>query len=314
MNEFLDYLIFKGIKKGELITSHNLAFGVIPKINAVSRSKNQEAKQKVFEGFVGESDVKEAFKAADICYKEQREKSAEIFDNLDSQVDNSHKVIIVFSNKENAEYSGLAANKLMNKYGKPILVLREKDPTKWTGSVRSPVETLERMNNSGLCSCQGHAKAHGVTIKKCNLDRFIAWFDSEDWSIDDTVINVTAEIKPEDITLSLCKEIESYATIWGEGISEPTFYIKAVIPAIDRIVYRKKTNTGKVSVADINFIKFKISDEEAELLESNEDLEIEMIVTLGVNTYNEIEYPQGVVTSWEIRKVNKTKGNWEEMF
>ena len=39
-----------------------------------------------------------------------------------------------------------------------------------------------------------------------------------------------------------------------------------------------------------------------------------MIVTLGVNVWNGIESPQGMIESWEVEKVKDVEDDWRNLF
>ena len=72
----------------------------------------------------------------------------EIYDKIAPNLDDSHKVLIGYSDKENKNFTGLIANKILGNYGKPCLILREYNDETWAGSLRSPIDIADRINSS----------------------------------------------------------------------------------------------------------------------------------------------------------------------
>lgn len=303
-------------KRGD--NPHGLAFGAVPKINAITRWTNQEAKDIVFKAFVGEGDVDKAIELAKKAHEYQSDITKQIVKKIEPNLDQNHKVLVAFNDPEYRNYSGLVANKLTGSYGKPSLVLRRTDKGMLTGSLRSPIEIADKVNESGLATCQGHLSACGCWFDEGNLDAVIDWFDKQDLSIDPCK-NVAAILNPKQINLSLCKAYEDNMLLWGgseaSGIPQPKFYVTFETTPDKVAVFAKKTKTVKFEFGDVSILKFRAKADDVEMLQSGK-CKVEAIVTLGVNEWNEIESPQGMIESWEVEKVEDSveEDDWREIF
>ena len=204
----------------------------------------------------------------------------------------------------------------MSNYGKPVIILREVNSTTWTGSLRSPVTVAEQINQSKLAQCQGHSTACGITVKKSNLNRLIKWFDSLPLDTDPER-QVTAILKPKQVTLPLCHACSDDMVLWGSSdgnkIVQPKFYLEFETSPSDVQVFVKKTTTVKIVKGDVSFLKFQCDDETAQLLQK-ERCKVAMIVTLNVNVWNDVESPQATIDTWEIEKIEEDGFNWEDLF
>lgn len=315
MNNFLIYMQQKW-GRGENFTPHNISWNLSPKINAVQRSDDMNAKRMLFMAFVGETDKDEALAIASKLHREQTSRTKEIYEEINNNIDNSHKVIVCFGDTADKNYLGLVANKIMGNYGKPVIILREANTTTWTGSLRSPVPVAEQINQSKLAQCQGHSTACGITIKKSNLNRLIKWFDALPLDTDPER-QVTAILKPNQITLPLCHACSDDMVLWGASdgnkIVQPKFYLEFETSPSDVQVFVKKTTTTKITKGDVSFLKFQCDDETAQLLQ-RERCKVSMIVTLDVNEWNGVESPQAIIDTWEIEKIEEDGFNWEDLF
>ena len=78
--------------------------------------------------------------------------------------------------------------------------------TTWTGSLRSPVDLLETINDSKIAQCMGHGAACGITVKKSNLNKLAKFLDTLDLEINPEY-NVVGELTIDEITLDLAEDI-----------------------------------------------------------------------------------------------------------
>lgn len=313
MNEFLKYIQQKW-GRGEEYTPHNISWNLSPKINAVQRSDDMEAKKQLFYGFVGEADRDEAIKIANKLHREQAERVKKIYQSLQEQIDLSKKAIVVFGEVEDANYLGLVANKIMGQYGKPVIVLREASSTTLSGSVRSPFPLIEQINASGLAKGQGHSSAFGIFLKKSNLKRFMTWIDKIDVDTNPDII-VASSIKPKQITLSLCHAVVDNMELWAKGIDMPVFHVHGRVNKSDIQVFQKKTTTVKIMIDGVAFLLFMAKEGDVEKLMEHDLFDMDMVVQLDVNEWNGVETPQAKIEEWEIKVVeNKIEENWEDLF
>ena len=293
-----------------------VSWGTAPPINSLCRGEDQQAKMDFFMALIGKGDMDEGISIARKAHNEQSKIVKTIYQEIEPDLDQSHKVIIGYTNNEYKGYSGLIANKITGNFGKPSLVLRELNPTMFSGSLRSPVDIADKINETGLAKCQGHLSACGIFLKKSNINRLIKWFDTLPLDTDPER-QVTAILKPSQVTLPLCHACSDDMVLWGasEGnkIVQPKFYLEFETSPSDVQVFVKKTTTVKITKGDVDFLKFQCDDKTSQLLQ-RERCKVAMIVTLGVNEWNGVESPQGTVENWEVEKIEEDGFNWEDLF
>lgn len=309
-NILLNALI-PGMVKRYGYTPKGYSWAIAPLINSVCRQEETTDKYTVFDAFSGAWPIDSALKLCRSLHRQQSENIKRIVDEIEPTLDTGHKVIIGFGNNKDATLLGLAANKFMSKYNKPIILLREVEPTMWSGSLRSPVPLRELLNKSGLAKAQGHDFAAGVLVKKANLQRLIDYLDKADFPLEPE-IEVAGCISPKQINNQLCKACESNNELWGQGLREPTFYINAEIDKNMVQVFEKKTTTIKITIDNVAFLLFMAKQEDVDTLTQKGRKNLSCIVTLSTNTWNDITSPQGKIVQYEVEDV-KDK-DWEDDF
>ena len=309
-NPFIKYCLEHCCNRG--VNPEGVAFGIAPLANALARSDDQSTKRLFFDALIGKIEPEAAVKAMKAVKSKQDYQVKKVVDKLSDGLDTSHKVIIGFGEPENKSYLGLVANKFCGKYNKPTFLLRELNSTTWSGSMRSPIDLLEIINESGLAKCQGHDAAAGITVKKSNLKRFARFLDGLDLDVEPD-IEVAAQIEPNNITRNLANVCVENNILWGKDVNKPLFHCILTTPQI--YVYRNRSTTVKLIQDGIEFIKFFVSNEEASQFESTQGKSIEVVVSLGLNEYNGQIKPQAIIERYEI--VDKPKENeidWEAIF
>lgn len=294
-----------------------VSWGAAPPINSLCRGDNQQAKMNFFMALIGKGDMDGGISLARKAHNEQTKIVKTIYQEIEPDLDQSHKVVIGYTTEEYKGYTGLIANKITGNFSKPSLVLRELNPTTWSGSLRSPVDIADKINESKLAKCQGHLSAAGIFLKKSNLNRLIKWFDALPLDTNPEC-QVTAILKPNQVTLPLCHACSDDMVLWGSSdgnkIVQPKFYLEFETSPNDIQVFVKKTTTVKITKGDVSFLKFQCDDETASLLQ-RERCKVAMIVTLGVNEWNGVESPQATVEEWEVSEVeDKIEESWEDLF
>lgn len=309
-NPFIKYCLEHCCNRG--VNPEGVAFGIAPLANALARSDDQSTKRLFFNALIGKIEPEAAVKAMKSVKSKQDYQVKKVVDKLSDGLDTSHKVIIGFGEPENKSYLGLVANKFCGKYNKPTFLLKELNSTTWSGSMRSPIDLLEIINESGLAKCQGHDAAAGITVKKSNLKRFARFLDGLDLDVEPD-IEVAAQIEPNNITRNLANVCVENNILWGQGVPKPLFHLTLSSPQI--YIYHNRSTTVKLVQDGIDFIKFFVSNEEVSQFESTQCKSIEVVVSLGLNEYNGQIKPQAIIERYEI--VDKPKENeidWSEYF
>lgn len=314
-NNFLIKL-FDTVCKYRGVCPEAIGWDVSPLANALARMDEQDYKTFFFDCLVGEKeDYDDAIKEMRRVKRKQDAIVKEITNEIESEIDLSHKAIVGFTEPSNKEIIGLIANKFTGKYRKPTILLRELNKTTWTGSLRSPVELLEEINNSKLAQCIGHGAACGITVKKSNLKKLINFFDGMDFETNPEY-DIAGELKTKDITVDFAQAIVDNKILWGKCVEKPQFYVHLENPTVD--IFKKSTTTIKLTQDGISFIKFFCNEEMENKFKNLDNQSVNLIFELDVNTYNDIKSPQGNIIEWEIEENNNLKNeeefDWDSIF
>lgn len=316
INPFIQKLI-KKYGRGEAITPHMLSWNVIPKINAVTRCTDIDTKRLVIEALnTDDEEIQdEAVKQSQRAHTHQVKTVKKMMEEIEPTLDMSHKGIVGFTDSSNKEYIGLVAGKIAGKYGKPCFLLRDSGRGSWTGSFRSNVPLVNIIKGCGIegVGAEGQPSAAGIWMPKVKLNEFIEFIDSLPLEVEPEV-EVTCELKVDEITTPLCKEIESNEILWGTGVPKPMFYVSAKTNNANAQVFRKKTNTVKLAIDDVDFMLFQASDEDIELLTKTPEYNIEMLFELQTNEWNGVVSPQAMVKKFEVKPIEHEEINWEDLF
>ena len=113
----------------------------------------------------------------------------------------------------------------------------------------------EFCTESGLVeSAQGHALAHGVSIKEENIPLLVEYANTilKDVDFGSDVVEVCG-IQPP---VAALKEFASNKKVYGNGIPDPTFIFEGVITNKDITVMGARKDTLKITMNGLTFIKF----------------------------------------------------------
>lgn len=301
-NEFLRALIDKFIYR-EDFTIRDIAFKIVPKINAICRCGEQEIKQQLILAFLGMTDIDEVLDICEEYHQKQREYVKKFVDNHVDNVDNSNNIVILESNDLKPSYSGLIAGKLEDAFNKPCIVGKEKDGV-IVGSLRSPIPLAEQINETGLAEMKGHDGACGAFLPIDNIDKLYSFMDTVDihYQPETEVLQsyLTSEIPNE-----LFGEFSGY-NLWDtKYMIKPLFHVKDIkIKGKDVSVMGKKENTIKFTYKGLEFIYFGITKANKEKLHigKNISLSLEVLAELNVNTWGNRKTNQVVIQDMEVKE------------
>lgn len=301
-NPFIKELCEKFIWKE--LTPNDIAWGPIPKINAVYRSSDMDAKQKFFACVVGELDAEIGLEIAKDLHNYQKQVVKQISNELEPNLDMTHKSIVGFVDPQYKNYSGLIANTFCSKYNKPTFILRESDEGLYSGSVRSPIPIATQINETNIASCRGHEEACGFEVEQDNINNLIEFIDTLSLSVDPS-IPVTAHIKPDEITENLCR-ICGYKMLWGASLAneivKPTFHMRFNVSPYMFKICGKFHNTILFNIGNVSFWMYKLKQEAIDELMTNGDIILDCIVSLETNEWDGEVTPKAIVKQYEIVK------------
>lgn len=235
------YIVSKGLEKinnialKKIIGSYEfnttaISFSVAPLINAANRMfKNEVAMQ----AFLADNEkevlgyIKDLRKAREDQNGEVDRLMPDIINQCEAQIDN--KMIVV---RTDTHYgiNGLLANKLLEKYQRPILVLKDCGNT-YSGSVRAVgIEDFRSIIvDSELATSEGHELAAGVEIPKENMDAFVSYIEDKLSTIETTTsIRADIQLNVDDITRNLINRIKNLDRISGNGFEPIKVYVNEI--------------------------------------------------------------------------------------
>lgn len=232
------YIVSKGLSKiynpaikkivgGFEFNSTAISFSVAPIINASNRIGKNDIAMKAFI----EDDNKTLLKymrELKICRVLQNEEVdrilPEAINSCEEQKDK--KMIVVFIDTDYG-ISGLLGNKLLERYQRPILILKNCGDT-YKGSMRATgVDDFRKIcNESGLAKADGHELASGIEIKKELLNEFTIYIEETLPELkDDSTTNIDIQLDISDITRKMVDLIKKFDRISGTNFPPIKVYI-----------------------------------------------------------------------------------------
>ena len=284
------YSLFKETKDLGYI---NVAFYIVPLLNAVVRVGTMEEKRLLFEAFISpnkliQSDkrgakpgdmervaVEMARRASNARNRQNRikEKSTELLDmriHKYDLLDNKILIIeVVDGDNVPQELRGLICAQFVNRYHRPCAIVAKNSDGFLRGSIRGNDSFLEVpdfkafLESSGTTEyVQGHANAAGVSIHESNLEALLEYANSHisDEGLSnvyfvDYIFNEAEDFG--DILLTIAEHPE----LWGNDIEEPTVVIENIPCYKEQLfVMGENKDSAKFTHNGVEFVKFKSSD------------------------------------------------------
>lgn len=333
-NIFLKALIEKqSYSMRNEISITTIGFYISPLINAVVRAGSAEEKMIIFKAFLDsdaheriqstkrgskDGDTESMFEAAcrmvsNIKSRQNRMrddsiKSIEEIIQENNLADN--KIIAIVDNGNiDKNLSGLIANKIMAKYKRPVMILKETENELLQGSARGYEKSeLKDFKNfiteSSIAEyAEGHANAFGVGFKKEKLEDFIQYANTKLLNINfDNQYLVDGILDVSQLNFSFFQEIHSLKSLWGKGFEEPLFCVKNIKIKIDDIVLLSadKNPTLKITSNDISFMKFNMSLEEYAALKPPPHglITLDIVGRFQMNEWSGGLYPQVLIEDY----------------
>ena len=343
-----DYKSYNGLD----VTPMGAAFFIAPFVNAMVRSGTQEEKEILFKSML----ISEAFKevpstkrghkigdkerivdqALRICTNvKNRQTKAQ--DNcvalLEKMIEEKNlledKVLLFLlePGQIDKNVAGLAANKIMAKYQRPVCVLTKviKDgEISYQGSARG-YDAGGINNFKDICTeskaimyAEGHQSAFGLGIPFCypgaeevqgeELYLFRDYTNEvlKDMS-DEPIYTVDYEFNgKESNEPATIIEIAEMNDFWGKDLDRPHVLVKFKMSDAKFTVM--KSNTLKFTLPNnISIIKFGGTDEEIQELENNLDIEITAVCKCNENEWGGYVSAQLILEDYEIQKIPHRK-------
>lgn len=319
-NNFLYNLILRFINS-DTYTQRDIAFKIVPKINSVIRSGDQELKQRVLCALIGyEENIDEVLDLCEQAHLNQIKTVDGIVRKLSKEVEKNHEnnIIIVTSKEMPKTYSGLVAGKLMNMTQKPTILGKVKDGL-FIGSLRSPIDIQEDLDNNEFVDwAHGHGMACGIQIQEENIPKLIEYYNALE-TLPEPQINVLASYQMEFIPDDLFGLNEAGNKLWGHGVDAPKFHISLEYNPSDIYILGKNGLTCKMTQYGVDIMFFTCSKEKKVQLgmgfindankfepqPKDEKFKLDIIGQLEYNRYGDKVTPTIIVDRFEVSKAKK---------
>lgn len=319
-----------------------VSYNIAPMINSVFRIGTIEEKNIMFEAFanidterkfpytatrgakkgitVDESLYEHCARMCESINGKRKRLSDKMVIPLEEQIKETDKVICVQVEEASLGMSGLLANALQYKYGKPTIVWgttnsKTKDTVIGSGSLRASTGDFKsRLQKTGLFEfVEGHQDAAGLQIKQEYLvsNETLREFKqklNEHFKDDvfEKIYTVDFDLPKDSLDFYFIKELYELKDYYSKSIFEPLIHISNLKVSVDDILLMgAKQNTIKISSTDFDFIKFKSDIDEWQKLVQNSEREKDKMVTINligkasINEYQGKVTPQIIVEAWE---------------
>ena len=313
--------------KGQ-VTINNVAFYIVPVINAIIRVGSLGDKDLLFQGFLekyqtfkykkrGEDELvdeiiydKVAREGTNLKAKQTREMDKylkDVFKLIENEKLSNNNLLVVNATEFNQSLTGIMAIKVASKYDRPCLMIRQKeDNTELFGGSGRNIDNngiddlKEYLNNTGLIMAEGHPNAFGIVeLHKDNIEKLIDLFNQDD-SIVQKHFYVDFIIPFDELTDDFIGTLNVLKKHWGKGIKEPYIAIENIDVHPEEVsVMGKEMNTVKINVDGIEFIKFKC-DLTEKLMTMEEDFTMNIVGKCSMNDFNGKVTPQIIIEAYEI--------------
>nr|DAV74743.1 MAG TPA: single-stranded-DNA-specific exonuclease RecJ [Caudoviricetes sp.] len=232
------YIVSKGLSKicnpaikkivgGFEFNSTAISFSVAPIINASNRIGKNDIAMKAFIEDDNKTLLKymrELKKCRELQNEEVDRILPEAVKSCEDQIDK--KMIVIFIETDYG-ISGLLGNKLLEKYQRPILILKDCGDI-YKGSMRATgVDDFRKIcNESGLAKAEGHELASGIEIKKELLNEFTIYIEETLPELNsDSITNVDIQLDISDVTRKMVDLIKRFDRISGTNFPSVKVYI-----------------------------------------------------------------------------------------
>ena len=296
-NPFLRVMCEKFISDSET-TPTTLAWNVIPKINAVCRSNDEDLKIELFDALAMDYYSDRLIDNIKKCHAKQREETDKLYQDILKSKPLSDEDVKIFL-APNTPYTGLIASKLSEHFNCPCMVVHE-NPKSYTGSLRSPCDMRTKLSESGLLfMCAGHEQACGVGWGKWNTKQLSTYCRQLDLTPEPKQVMYSADnvfIDPNVFDIGALG-----ADLWGTGIPEPLIHVSNItINGQDIKEIGSNKTTIKWLYGDIEFLSFFMSKEKKKSLHVGESypMTLEIIGTPTINKWRDKETKQIIIKEW----------------
>lgn len=218
------------------INSENIAYGIVPHINAAGRMAHANEAVKLFRA----DTIAEMHSCANnlVHFNNERKSKQEAAYNRCKTLIGDENFIVLVMNDIHEGIAGIVAGKIKENYHRPVLILTPSGDGFLKGTGRS-IESIDlykllKKSSSLFVKFGGHKSACGLLMPEENLENLktsletsVAELLNENPELFDKKMYYDIEIKPEEISVELAKQLEKIEPS-GQGNPKPVFLLKEV--------------------------------------------------------------------------------------
>lgn len=268
-----------------------------PKLNGTIRSGSFAEKSKMYKAF-NSDDFEECLDVANMCKNVKSRQDNAVKSSMKdilkfANTDKTDRVLIInVGTKLSSTHTGLVANKLIDKFGIPVMLYRVKNGIA-SGSQRCPDSISQDFRNdllnSGLMiEAQGHGNASGFVLKEENIEKLREYLNQlykDKEVIDGKEYQVDFTLSEYDDIEYIVNELSKYENEWGNGIDAPL----VAFEGIELNLTREDNLKGKLNIVfyigGVKFIKkFSTNILKEELLDKS--VTVNIVGKCTVDAYN----------------------------
>ena len=222
------------------IDTYTIGYILAPRLNAAGRMDHANTAYQLLT-IKSEKEAKLMTAKLENNNRERQKVTEKIISQVEKRIGEKYspknlpKIILESDREWKVGVAGLAAGKLVSKFSRPVIILKQKEKTS-AGSGRSipPFNLI-----SAISACQdlliefgGHSQAAGLKVENKNLKKFyqkIKKIADEQLSKKDLVpeILISQEISPQDIGWDLYDQINKFQP-FGTGNKKPVFLVRGL--------------------------------------------------------------------------------------
>lgn len=278
--------------------SQAVSFGIAPLVNAANRMNDNENAMNLFLS----DDSKEVLNLIKTLKNDKEWQNSEVQEKMpelilqgDAQLNSKCMYFFV---ETDAEVAGLIGNKLLERYQRPLFVLKQTDNGQYVGSMRAiGVENFAKIvNDTGIGKCLGHELAAGAFIPVDRFDEFVEKIENALKNVEfKQEVTVDIQLDVEQITDELIKQIKMINKISGAGFPPITVMISDIRDyKVDSMSDEKHL---KIITPNMIFIKWNFND--WDVFEQNEQKMITCIGQLDCGCFGKTYYRQLIINDFK---------------
>ena len=288
------------------LDTYHLGFVIGPRINAAGRIGTAIDSVKLLVSNNPKTCNELSSKLNNLNFERQK-MTGEALSEAKEIVDDSQNVICILGSNWHEGIVGLIAGKLNVEFNKPVLVATDSN-----GEIKGSARSIKGFNvTDALEKCQkylerfgGHEMAGGFTVKNGEWDKFkqcITKFANKEISKDMLIpiLNIDLFLSSNDVSLELVnilKQLEPF----GYGNRKPVIGLKDLVVIGKQVMGKMQNHMKLICKGDreepITIVMFRC---EEDIQEINVDDVIDIVGSIGVNSWNGNDSIQIIAKEWK---------------